>query len=141
MAEPGVVLVVDDHALSRELARAVLEGAGWRVEEAVTAGEAIARLQGGRFAAVVLDWHLKGADGRSVLQALEARAGDPAGPRVVVVTADARPEVDEAARAAGAQAVLTKPYLPGQLREVLGLPGGRGCPREVGEGGQGAGGG
>lgn len=58
-------------------------------------------------ALVLLDYHLPGISGLEVLQTIRA-AGDPV--PVIVVTADARPELAEAMVNAGAQAIVTKPF-------------------------------
>ena len=107
------VLVVDDNAMSRELAHDVLQDAGWQVMEAASATEAVRQLESGSVALLVLDWHLNAATGLDVLQHLD---GQTRRPRVLVVTADARSELRAAALAAGADAVLTKPYRTAALQ-------------------------
>ena len=109
------VLVVDDNAMSRELAHDVLQDAGWDVVEAASVAEAVRQLESGSLALLVLDWHLNAATGLDVLQHLE---GQTPRPRVLVVTADARSELRAAALAAGADAVLTKPYRTAALQEA-----------------------
>ncbi|MDA8198201.1 MAG: response regulator [Thermaerobacter sp.] len=109
------VLVVDDNAMSRELAHDVLQDAGWDVVEAASVAEAVRQLESGSVALLVLDWHLNAATGLDVLQHLE---GQTPRPRVLVVTADARSELRAAALAAGADAVLTKPYRTAALQEA-----------------------
>ena len=115
MPSTGQALVVDDNAMSRELAHDVLQDAGWDVMEAASATEAVRKLESGSVALVVLDWHLNAATGLDVLQHLE---GQTPRPRVLVVTADARAELRDAALAAGADAVLTKPYRTAALRQA-----------------------
>ena len=107
------VLVVDDNVMSRELAHDVLQDAGWQVMEAASATEAVRQLESGSVALLVLDWHLNAATGLDVLQHLD---GQTRRPRVLVVTADARSELRAAALAAGADAVLTKPYRTAALQ-------------------------
>lgn len=109
------VLVVDDNRMSRELAHDVLQDAGWDVLEAGSVAEAIRQLALEPVALLVLDWHLNAATGLDVLQHLEGKTPRP---RVLVVTADARPELRTAALAAGADAVLTKPYRTAALQEA-----------------------
>ncbi len=109
------VLVVDDNPMSRELAHDVLQDAGWKVTEASSAAEAVRQLESGSVALVVLDWHLNTATGLDVLQHLE---GQTKRPRVLVVTADARAELRDGALAAGAAAVLTKPYRTAALLQA-----------------------
>ncbi len=115
MPKARQVLVVDDNAMSRELAHDVLQDAGWDVVEAASVAEAVRQLESGSVALLVLDWHLNAATGLDVLQHLE---GQTPRPRVLVVTADARSELRAAALAAGADAVLTKPYRTAALQEA-----------------------
>ncbi len=115
MPKARQVLVVDDNAMSRELAHDVLQDAGWDVVEAASVAEAVRQLESGSLALLVLDWHLNAATGLDVLQHLE---GQTPRPRVLVVTADARSELRAAALAAGADAVLTKPYRTAALQEA-----------------------
>jgi len=81
---PGTVLIVDDHATFRTLARRMLEAHGYEVvgeaETGVAALDAAARL---RPAAVLLDIQLPDLDGFAVTERL-ARAEHP--PAVVLVS-------------------------------------------------------
>jgi CheY-like chemotaxis protein len=123
MPEGATVLVVDDNAMSRELAHDLLEDAGYDVRLASTAEAAIALAERDRPAVIVLDWHLKGTTGADVLRAV--RGADAPRTAVLVVTADIRPDVRALALAAGADAVMTKPYRArGLLEAVAGLAAG-----------------
>jgi CheY-like chemotaxis protein len=67
------VLIVDDHARFRELARALLEAAGFRiVAEAGDGASALEAARAFRPAAVLLDVNLPDADGFTVAAALGA---------------------------------------------------------------------
>jgi CheY-like chemotaxis protein len=103
------VLVVDDNRLGRELAHDVLAAAGYAVLEAEGVDDALGLVASASPDLVVLDWHLRGATGGAVLERLRADPTRPPTP-VLVVTADARPEVAAAVMARGAVDVLTKPY-------------------------------
>jgi DNA-binding NarL/FixJ family response regulator len=78
------VLIVDDHAGFRSLARALLEAEGFQIvgeaEDAVSALSAVSRL---RPQVVLLDIQLPDLDGFEVAERL-AQAGDP--PAVVLVS-------------------------------------------------------
>ena len=93
------VLVVDDHAGFRELARALLEDGGYAVvAEAGDGASALAAARAVRPDAVLLDVHLPDMDGFTVAAAL---AREHPAPRVVLTSTDA----DEAsARWCGARA-------------------------------------
>ena len=64
------ILVVDDNAATRYSVRRVLEHHRFRVEEAGTGGEGLARLGGSEFAAVVLDVNLPDMSGFDVVRHL-----------------------------------------------------------------------
>lgn len=104
--------------MSRELAHDLLADAGYRVRDAATAAEAVAALTAFAPAVVLLDWHLKGATGADVLRTVRASTGG-AGARVLVVTADIRPELRAAAIAAGADGLITKPYRASALAAAV----------------------
>jgi DNA-binding response OmpR family regulator len=105
------VLVVEDDPALRLLCRVNLELEGWRVLEAATVGEARAALEGAD--AVLLDLHVAGEDGRTLLR--ESKAQRPAR-AVVILTGSA--EVDVATRAI-ADDVVPKPFAPDELLRAL----------------------
>jgi len=107
---------VDDQPDALELVRDVLVSAGAEVETATSADEAAEKAR--RFAADVLvtDVAMPGEDGYALLRRLRrdaaaAHARIPA----VALTAYARPEDAEQARAAGFEAHLPKPVDAGNL--------------------------
>ena len=77
----GLVLLVDDDALSRLLLAELLRSAGYRVAEAADAAEALAQWRSQPVAAVISDRHMPGDDGPTLLQRIadEARAAGRAG--------------------------------------------------------------
>jgi CheY-like chemotaxis protein len=80
------VLIVDDDAVFRALARAMLAGAGFEeIAEAGGVAEARAAVQGKRPDAVLVDVHLPDGDG--IALARELGAGSSA-PRVLLTSSD-----------------------------------------------------
>jgi DNA-binding NarL/FixJ family response regulator len=80
------VVIVDDHAGFRDLARELLEGAGYSVVgEAEDGASAVAAVRALRPDAVLLDINLPDRDGFAVAEAL-ARAERP--PRVVLTSSE-----------------------------------------------------
>ena len=75
------VLVVDDDEQFRDLARGVLEPAGFEVTEAASITACLAHLRTHAAAAIVLDIILPGRDGIAALAELKERF-----PRVKIVT-------------------------------------------------------
>lgn len=102
------VLIVDDHALNIELARAVLHAGGFEVAEAGNAAAAWALLPHFRPDLVLMDVQLPGMDGLTLTRRLKA---DPAWRHLVVVafTAYAMRGDEARMRDAGCDGYLSKP--------------------------------
>ena len=103
------VLVVDDHAGFRELARALLEDVGYAVvAEAPDGASALGAVRTLRPDAVLLDVHLPDMDGFAVADALSRE--QPA-PLVVLTSTDADEEVGSLLRRSGALRFVAKDAL------------------------------
>jgi CheY-like chemotaxis protein len=68
--------------------------------------------------AIILDIGLPGLDGWEVLAQLRSDS-NTVGIRVLVLTAHAQPEMADRAAAGGADAFMTKPFRPNDLRESV----------------------
>ena len=66
------LLVVDDNAVNRKLALAMLKKRGWEMEEAENGTDALAKLETGRFDYVLLDISMPGMDGEEVCRRIRA---------------------------------------------------------------------
>lgn len=104
------VLVVEDEPAVRQVARLMLELAGYAVVEATTAGEALGRVQSAehRFVVVLLDVTLPDRSGLDLIPELRAAA-----PRSSVLLTSGRP-IDNVA-ATGADAYISKPFTRDEL--------------------------
>ena len=105
------VLVVDDHAGFRELARTLLEDGGYAVVG--EAGDGASALRAARSLhpdGVLLDVHLPDMDGFAVAAAL---AREEPAPRVVLTSADIDEAVGSLLRRAGALRFVAKEALAG----------------------------
>ena len=116
--EPPAVLVVEDEPAVRELITDALRDEGYRVLEAANGHTAIRAVNQPSPTTpcpdlVLLDVRLPGIDGLQVLQQLAAPGG-----RVPVVVMSTNPEHLAAAQAAGADAVLPKPF---ELDRLVGV--------------------
>jgi len=102
------VLVVDDHPDNRELLMRRLEREGFRVLEAESGREALARLKGGPVSLILLDVMMPGMSGLEVLSSVR-EAWSAAELPVIMVTA--RSESDDVVEALGlgANDYITKP--------------------------------
>ena len=121
---PLRILSVEDDALNRALVRASLARSEERpisaaeLVEVTSLAEARLALAGGAFDVVLLDRRLPDGDGFDLARELRA-APSPARPVIIGLTADAVPQTTAAAMDAGCDALLTKPFAPGELLAVV----------------------
>jgi len=100
------ILVIDDDTLTRWSLRRVLARAGYRVREAASAAEGLAKAGESRPDLVLLDHRLPDGDGGNVLQdLLRSRPALP----VVMMSTDVTPETVGRMRQLGARGFLAKP--------------------------------
>ncbi|MFG6486465.1 response regulator [Roseateles sp. BYS78W] len=107
MARPRV-LVVDDAQANLDLARYVLEAAGFDVEEALDVDRAWARLRAVRPDVILVDIQLPGTDGLTLVRAIKVTPGLDDIP-VIAFTAYAMAGDDQRFLAAGCDGYLAKP--------------------------------
>ena len=93
------VLIVDDHPSFRRLARALLQAAGYSVDEAADGASAVEAVRRSRPDVVLLDVLLPDATGFEVAETL---AGDPAGPLVVLTSSRSAADLGSALERIGA---------------------------------------
>jgi two-component system, chemotaxis family, sensor kinase CheA len=117
------ILVVDDSAGVRQLLSATLNGAGFEVEVAGGARDAVLAMASDGFDALVVDYSMPRSNGAELVRAL--RASDVTVP-IVMVSGVASVEEKEAAWAAGVDAYLDKfdlrqGVLTSTLRRLIGM--------------------
>lgn len=106
---PPRVLIVDDEPLIRWCLAESLSMQGCDVLEAATVAEARKGLRQG-VAVVVLDVKLPDGDGIALLEELRSSGSPYAGVPVIIMTAHGDSRVAAAARTAGAQDYVAKPF-------------------------------
>jgi CheY-like chemotaxis protein len=120
--EAKTILVCEDDENLRQLIRAVL-GAGYRIVEAHDGDQAVILAHEHHPDLIVLDLMLPRMSGLEVLSHLRAEA-PPGDAHILVMSA--WPNSEAAARAAGADSYLPKPFNPDDLvsivTEVVGAP-------------------
>jgi CheY-like chemotaxis protein len=116
-SEP-LVLVVDDDDRSRELLRIVLRRAGHRVLAAADAQAAVALLDVERPEVVIADGMMPGMSGVEFCRWLRSQPALAQVGCMLLTGLDTRQLRDDA-RAAGADAVLTKPFDRAELLDQL----------------------
>ncbi|MDW8398090.1 MAG: PAS-domain containing protein [Acetobacteraceae bacterium] len=113
------VLVVDDVAANRLVARAMLAAAGHEVELAADGAEAVAAVEAGHYDVVLMDLQMPTMDGLEATRRIRALPPPQGSVPVVALTASALPEQIEACRAAGMDGHLSKPIEKGALLALL----------------------
>ena len=112
MADPPLILVVDDEQSYRDALTVALQREGFLVETAADGAEAIARFDAARPALVLLDVMLPRISGIDVCRELRARSRVP----IIMVTAR-NAEIDAVVGLeVGADDYVTKPF---RLRELI----------------------
>ena len=114
------VLLVEDNAVNRELARLLLVRHEVRVDEAANGTEALACFDEHRYDAVLMDIQMPGMSGLEAAAHLR-RHPDPerAATPIIALTANAFRADAERYRAAGLDATLAKPFEESELLEKL----------------------
>lgn len=108
------ILVVDDNAQNRALAKETLEDEGYEVDLAARGEDALRMFEKSPPDCVLLDIRMPGLDGTATCSLLRAMPGGADVP-IVFLTALRDVETFDKAMAAGGDDFLTKPVKPGEL--------------------------
>jgi CheY-like chemotaxis protein len=122
------VLVVDDEADARTLARRVLEGCGAQVVAVASAAEALEAVHGesNALSCVVSDIGMPDRDGYDFIRDMRAMPGAAGRVPAIALTALARDEDRKRTLLAGYQVHISKPVDPAELVTVIATLAGRG---------------
>ena len=112
------LLVVDDNAVNRKLAKAFAVRLGWKAEELDSGANVLSLLAGTSFDVVLLDISMPGLSGEEVLERLRATP-ELAHQKVVAYTAHALPDEQRRLLAAGFDGLLIKPISLQALADTL----------------------
>jgi signal transduction histidine kinase/DNA-binding response OmpR family regulator len=117
----GRVLVVDDHAVNRQVLLHQLGMLGLEADAAADGAEALSLWRPGRYAVVLADIHMPRMDGYSLTAAIRAHETEFAVPRtpIVAVTANALRGEKERCLEAGMSDYIAKPVTIARLRGKL----------------------
>ena len=112
------ILIVDDNPSNLKLASFVLVGVGYKVRTAMCAEDAMAELRASLPRLILLDIQLPDTDGLTLARLIRQM---PAMSRIpiIAVTAYAMKGDEEAARAVGIDAYVTKPINTASLRGLV----------------------
>ena len=116
---PLAVLVVDDHPVNREVARAKLARLGYAVDLATGGVEAVEAVGRKNYDVVLMDLHMPGMSGIEATARFAEALADRRAPEVVAMTASVFEEDREACRRAGMRDFVGKPVDLAELSAVL----------------------
>jgi len=105
----GRILLVDDHAINRQVAQEIMERAGYQVDPVESGAEALEHLERRAYDLVLSDVRMPGMDGIELatrIRAMPSRRGVP----LIAITADSLPETRIACLAAGMNDFIAKPF-------------------------------
>ncbi len=127
MLPPMHVLLVDDDEIFRETAAGTLAEIGLTADCAADGEKAVAMVvarheQGRDYPVVIVDWRMPGMSGRETVIAIREKVGDEV--PIIVISAYDRADIEEEARAAGANGFISKPFFPsGVYRDMSAILG------------------
>lgn len=113
------VLVVDDYRSMIAIIRGLLKQIGLEdVDEAMNGAEALQKLTERRHGLVMADWYMEPMSGYDLLKEIRADA-DLAATRFIMVTAESKTENVIAAKKAGVDSYIVKPFNAQTLRSKI----------------------
>ena len=113
------VLIVDDYGTMRRIIRDLLNRIGYDdVDEATTGPEALAKLREVHYGLVISDWQMEPMTGYDLLKEIRADENLRQTP-FIIVTADAQFDKLLAARHAGLDECLVKPFSAAALHDKI----------------------
>ena len=113
---PYHILLVEDNAMNREIARELLQELGLRIDEAVDGSEAVQKIEKQPFDLVLMDIQMPVMDGYEATRLLRQRGATLP---IIALSANAMSEDTQRVLEAGMDDHLSKPIDPQQLRSVL----------------------
>lgn len=119
MAFTGKVLIVDDYATMRRIIRNLLNQLGITdVEEAVDGTDALVKLRSANFAMVISDWNMEPMTGLQLLKEVRSDVRLKGVP-FIMVTAESKTENVIAAKEAGVNNYIVKPFNAETLKKKM----------------------
>ena len=113
------ILVVDDYSTMIRIIRNLLKQLGFEnVDDANDGSSALAKMQGKRYGLVISDWNMEPMTGYELLKEVRADAGLAKTP-FIMVTAESKTENVIAAKKAGVNNYIVKPFNSATLKTKI----------------------
>lgn len=120
-APPFQVLVVEDNGINQRLIQFLLKQLGYDPDIVSNGLEAIKALDQQPYDLIFMDLHMPVMGGLEATQQIMERWPADKRPRIIALTADVRPDVQQACRDLGMDAFLSKPVKKENIIEALSL--------------------
>ena len=112
------VMTVDDSASVRMMITYTLKGAGFEVVQAVDGADALEKLSETDIQAMIVDVNMPRMNGLEFVRKLRKIPGYLSTP-IIMLTTEAKDNLIEEGKQAGANGWMVKPFSPEQLIEVI----------------------
>lgn len=113
------ILIVDDYKTMIRIIRNLLKQIGFdNVDDAADGQEAFAKMQENKYGLVISDWNMEPMTGYELLQKVRGDDGLKATP-FIMVTAESKTENVVAAKRAGVNNYIVKPFNAGTLKSKM----------------------
>lgn len=113
------VLVVDDYSTMRRIIRNLLTQIGYtEIDEAADGGDALAKLRAVHYGLVISDWNMEPMTGYDLLKQVRADEKLKSTP-FIMVTAESKTENVIAAKKAGVDNYIVKPFNAATLQQKI----------------------
>jgi signal transduction histidine kinase/CheY-like chemotaxis protein len=121
---PRHALIVDDHALAREVLQDMLHSLGWNCDTLASGEQALARLQQADcpvYQLILMDWLMPGLDGWETTRQIRQRQEGQIGPVIIMVTGYGRELLAECAKLESSllDGYLVKPITASSLYDAI----------------------
>jgi DNA-binding NtrC family response regulator len=116
MVDKAAILVIDDEPIVADALMIVLSDSGYEVTVALTGRDGLDKLSEQRFDVTITDLRLPDMSGLEVLSII--REKEPCS-LIILITAHTTPEIIAEAVRRGAVDVLSKPFFPSDVLELL----------------------
>jgi DNA-binding NtrC family response regulator len=110
------VLVVDDERTVCNSCKKILSQEGYNVEVALSGDEALKKVKGNRFDAVIADWKMPQIDGIEIARRIKKENPDTA---VIMITGYPSVESSIKAMRSGVSDYVPKPFTPEELSDAM----------------------